>query len=356
MSTSQKGDEGTYTRNFNQIQFCKQREAWYDSYYNELESLEKIGKFKVVVRPTDEQVLQLVELFDIEFDPFKQKMKFKTRFAVRGDQELEGSYSTYAPVVDKLLIRLVLALVGILGFFSGQIDISTAFLYGDRKRKTYIVLPRGHKSRGEGDLVWVTECSIYGLRDSPRRWDKKINRKFRKYGLKPFILDQCLYRCPEKNLIVILYVDDIYYFAESKQVLKEFETYLDSFFNIKKTYKVKKYVGHEIDRIGDDKVFVHCKQYIKEALIKYDMLKCKPCRNPCIKGFQDTIIDTEELNDNQQFQSLLGTLSYISNLCRPDISYVTNYLARQCNKPKKAHLKLARRVFRYLKYSSNKGL
>ena len=54
--------------------------------------------------------------------------------------------------------------------------------------------------------------------------------------------------------------------------------------------------------------------------------------------------------------SLVGTLSYISNLCRPDISFIVNYLSRQSHKATQAHLKMARNVFRYLKYTKKYGI
>ena len=62
------------------------------------------------------------------------------------------------------------------------------------------------------------------------------------------------------------------------------------------------------------------------------------------------------LFDRTKFLSILGGLSYITNVARPDIAYVTNYLARCSAQPRMYQLKLAKRVLTYLYTTRDRGL
>ncbi len=103
-------------KSFYDIKYCKEENKWRESYYAELNSLETIGKFKVIEAPADVDILSLVELFDIKYDAITGKLKYKVRFAVRGDLELQQSYSTYSPVKGQLIVRLTFAIVAIFGY------------------------------------------------------------------------------------------------------------------------------------------------------------------------------------------------------------------------------------------------
>ena len=59
--------------------------------------------------------------------------KFKARFCARGDQQLEGVdfFETYAPVVQRTTVRMVLILENLLKLKSKQGDVTAAFLHAD---------------------------------------------------------------------------------------------------------------------------------------------------------------------------------------------------------------------------------
>ncbi len=62
------------------------------------------------------------------------------------------------------------------------------------------------------------------------------------------------------------------------------------------------------------------------------------------------------LNDLTLYQSLVGTLHYINSLCRPDISYITNYLARKTRSASSRDLQIAKNVMVYLLTTANEGI
>ena len=60
--------------------------------------------------------------------------------------------------------------------------------------------------------------------------------------------------------------------------------------------------------------------------------------------------------DRKLFLSLVGSLMYIGNLVRPDITYCVHWLARQSVAPSFRHFKLAKAVLGYLYHTRDKGL
>ena len=74
--------------------------------------------------------------------------------------------------------------------------------------------------------------------------------------------------------------------------------------------------------------------YTERLLAEQGMSDCKPVRTPgshLVKATED-----EEALDQQLYQSLVGSLMYLSTCTRPDIAYAVGTLARYSSKPSKA--------------------
>ena len=92
-------------------------------------------------------VLDSVWAFKIKRFPDGLVKKFKARFCVRGDQQLEGVdfFETYAPVVQWTTICLMLTLEVLLNLKSKQGNVTAAFLHADLdpEEKIYVEMPLG---------------------------------------------------------------------------------------------------------------------------------------------------------------------------------------------------------------------
>lgn len=60
--------------------------------------------------------------------------------------------------------------------------------------------------------------------------------------------------------------------------------------------------------------------------------------------------------DKIPYSSAVGALLYLANATRPDISYAVGQTAKYCASPQPAHWKGVKRIFRYLKGTSDLGL
>ena len=80
------------------------------------------------------------------------------------------------------------------------------------------------------------------------------------------------------------------------------------------------------------------------------MQDCKPVSTPVSVASKLVLAaDKDEYVDLQLYQSLIGSLMYLSVSTRPDITYAVGNLARFSSKPTKEHSTALKCVLRYLK-------
>ncbi|XP_068503904.1 uncharacterized mitochondrial protein AtMg00810-like [Phaseolus vulgaris] len=102
-------------------------------------------------------------------------------------------------------------------------------------------------------------------------------------------------------------------------------------------------------------IFVCQSKYCKDILKKFEMEACKVAATPmstnCYLG-----VDEAGLEVNQSmYKGLIGSLLYLT-ASRPDIMFVVCLCARFQSCPKESHLKVAKRILKYLKGTISMGL
>ena len=104
-----------------------------------------------------------------------------------------------------------------------------------------------------------------------------------------------------------------------------------------------------------DGIFLSQSKYVKTILQKYSLENCSVSKTPMATGNK---LDSDKDGisvDIKTYRGMIGSLLYLT-ASRPDIMFATCFLARyQCD-PKESHLKAVKRVFKYLKGTSELGL
>lgn len=96
------------------------------------------------------------------------------------------------------------------------------------------------------------------------------------------------------------------------------------------------------------------KLIIMKVLEKFNMVDCKPAKNPLEKGIK--LPKSEIKNENLHYRNLIGCLMYIAVCSRPDIAHAVSMLSQFNESHSEVHWKAAKRVLRYLKGTLNYGL
>ena len=102
-----------------------------------------------------------------------------------------------------------------------QMDVVTAFLYGESEEEIFMEQPPGFEKKKE-NLVCRLKKSLYGLKQSPRQWYKLLDQFLRDKRYRRSDVDPCIYVKGDKDLIMIaLYVDDLIIASKSEKKLCE---------------------------------------------------------------------------------------------------------------------------------------
>nr|GFA47434.1 retrovirus-related Pol polyprotein from transposon TNT 1-94 [Tanacetum cinerariifolium] len=96
----------------------------------------------------------------------------KARLVAQGHTQEEGiDYDeAFAPVARIEAIRLFLAYASFMGFTVYQMDVKSAFLYGNIDEEVYVMQPPGFQDPEFPTRVYKVEKAMYGLRQAPRAW------------------------------------------------------------------------------------------------------------------------------------------------------------------------------------------
>ncbi|WKA03451.1 hypothetical protein VitviT2T_021558 [Vitis vinifera] len=113
------------------------------------------------------------------------------------------------------------------------------------------------------------------------------------------------------------------------------------------------FLGIEISQTADG---LHLSQshYALTILERANMVDCKPMSTP-LEAKTKTSPNNVLLEDPSYFRGLVGALQYLT-LTRPDLSYSVNYASQFMHAPTLVHLKMVRRILRYVKGTIDIGL
>ena len=121
-------------------------------------------------------------------------------------------------------------------------------------------------------------------------------------------------------------------------------------FPMKDLGDVKKCFGLNVIRDRVNRIFtLDQEEYINSILKNSRMDNCEQCYTPMEKGTNATLTKSESCDISLPYRSLVGSLMYLYQATRPDISFAVNILSRFSNCYQQEHWNAGKRVLRYLR-------
>ena len=338
---------------------------WREAIKNEFESLKFNNTWKIAELPKNEKAIPSKWIFKIKKNSKGEIGRYKARLVAKGCAQRKGlDYDeTYSPVIRYTSVRFLLALSAKLDLDIDHMDAITAFLQGELKENIYIIPPEGYENLN-GKVLKLNK-SIYGLKQSSRLWNQKLDKTLKEIGMAQSRVDPCIYfrLCKAKLLIVAVYVDDLLVFTNCQEFKTNLKTKLQDNFNMKDLGAATSFLGISIERNRKEgKIWINQEQYINNMLNRFGMTNSNVLSTPLDMNQKLSRKNSPKSQDekdemiNVPYQELVGSLLFAAQVSRPDISYAVNFISRFNNDPGKLHWMAAKRILRYLKGSSKAKL
>jgi hypothetical protein len=339
---------------------------WLKAMKEEMGSLQKHGTWVLVQKPKDCNVVGCRWVLGIKRHADGSNERYKARLCAQGfTQEYGVDFEeTYSPVAHFNSIRLFIAIAVWMKMEVEQMDVNTAFLNGDLEEEIYMKQPPGFEVKGKESFVCKLQKSLYGLKQSPRQWNRVMDKFLNQNGFKNCAADTCIYiKKDGKDVTMIsLYVDDLLIGSTSSKMMQDTKQLLNKRFEMKDLERLKFCLGIEFVWDKNGSCHLRQRQYILDILKRFNMEDCKPVATPMQAGVKLTkdmcaksAEDIQEMK-NVPYRSAVGSLIYLVTGTRPDIAVAVSEVSRFLENPGQQHWKAVKRILRYLKFTLDMSL
>ena len=280
---------------------------------------------------------------------------FKARLVAKGYAQKHGIHydKTFSPVVKFQSVRVLLAFALQNDLLLHQMDVVTAFLNGTTEEDIYMQQPDGYLQQGKEHLVCKLKKSLYGLKQSPRCWNKVLTEFLTSVSFVQSSADPCIYvqggDCP---IVVAAYVDVLIITAKTEEEMQQVKQLFQSRFMMMDMGELHNCLGIVITYVVGELIELHQKQYIEKMLKKYQLEDVKSVSTPADTNVRLQKNDgVSKAVDPVLYQSMIESLLYAAVGTRPDISHAVGVVSKFSSKPSEAHLTAVKRIYRYVKGS-----
>lgn len=347
-------------RSFKEAMRSRQSVHWWRAMVKEMGNLRGAGTFKLVSKASIQgrRPIGSKWVFKTKRNTDGSVTEYKARLVAQGFTQKAWEYGeTFAPVVKGTTERTLLALAAVWDLELHGMDVSAAFLQGEMKEVVYISQAEGFVEPGQEEDVCQLTGNLYGLKQAGRTWWEAMDKTLRGFGFGRSAFDHSLYwRVDTGGIALIgLYVDDLTLAFSNPTTLQEFKDAISSVYKMKDLGELTHIVGLKVERDRRKKrLWVGQGHYVKEVLEKWGMSACSPNKVPLspkadLPALKIDSPDRLSPSEVTSFQSLLGSLNYLSVMTRPDITFAVNYLSRYQAHPGPAHMSALKGVLRYLR-------
>ena len=254
---------------------------------------------------------------------------------------------------------MILAIACEHGWPVWQLDGPVALLQSKIEgRDVYVKMAPGQEVKdlktGE-PMVYKLKRSLCGLAQSPVLWTDIINAAMLTVGLTPTQSDPCVKTYEVEDILVILSlcVDDILIIGNDEKIVKQLKKALTNRFAVTDMGEVSLILGMKVTRHYRQGTLSICQvDYVNSILERFGMKDCNPVHSP---GYGSEISNEQpessllDTTGTKLYQAMVGSMLYVTQCTRYDMSYAVNQRARACSKPAQAHMTAPKHALRYLK-------
>lgn len=284
----------------------KQRKRWKIAAEEEMESHKKNRTWDLIEKPEKAKLIGCKWLFKLKPGiPGVEDERYKGRLVAKGYSQTEGiDYNEiFSPVVKHVSIRFMLSVVLNLDFELEQMDVKTAFLHGTLEERILMTQPEGFIKPGDENKVCLLRKSLYGIKQSPRRWNQRFDGFMKDQLFERCNRDPCVYfrdAQTSKAIYLLLYVDDMLIASGNKKTIQELKDRLSGEFEMKDLGKASRILGMDIIRDRKKGTLILSQgKYIQKVLKTFGMQGAKSVMTPTSSQFSLRSLTEKEWKEEE---------------------------------------------------------
>jgi hypothetical protein len=192
---------------------------------------------------------------------------------------------------------------------------------------------------------------LYGLKQAPRLWQKKLSETLVRLGFRPLHTDNCVYikTWPDGGLVILItYVDDMLVVGPQTERISQVKKELMHAFQMEDMGAATYFLGVRIVRNRAERSITLIQDaYIEKILTKYGMQDAKPTSTPMQLGALNLMVTNPNQatkGDIEEYQSKMGSITYLAIQTRSDIAFECSVLSRFLTNPSQNHINAAKLV------------
>lgn len=128
--------------------------------------------------------------------------------------------------------------------------MKSTFLHGDLQEEVFVDQTPSYIKVGNEHKVYKLKKAVYGLKQAPQAWYRRIDTYFSKEGFKKCPFEHTLFVKIDdggKMLVVCLYVDDLIYTRNDSAMFEKFKKSMMVEFDMSDLGMMRYFLGIEVE-------------------------------------------------------------------------------------------------------------
>ncbi|KAI7950972.1 hypothetical protein MJO29_009646 [Puccinia striiformis f. sp. tritici] len=259
-------------KNHKQAMRSQEDTDWKEAERKEYKNMDNHNAWIERPRQEDDLPIPSTWAFRKKLGADNEVVEFKARICAQGFRQTFGLdfHAKYAPTGRPVSLRYLVSFAINNDYKIHQLDVRSAFLTCPLEDKVTMLPPPGYE--GDKNNVFELKKAVYGLRQAPLVWYKRLTDFLKSIGFKISVSDPCVFwREEESNkpkTWIYCHVDDLVIISKNPLI---FKAEIEKEFAIKYMGEAEFLLGMKINR-KENSVTINQLQYIERKLAEYDLL------------------------------------------------------------------------------------
>ena len=335
------------------------RDAAIKAYHTEMDSLQKtiLKRIDPKLHPNMAQVMREATpcrvLLDVKRNGTVKARAVKQGFKEDKERADGADFNYYSHVAKMDTIRTVILRPNRRDRVLAVKDVRTAFLQSDQYEGFVKYLTIKNPLTGMWEY-YEQSGPIYGEASAPIRWENTLIPWLMEQGFERGENEKSVLYHAERDLALVVYVDDVLADGERTQVDWIFQL-MDERFDCKDAEYLTKetpldYVGIEVE-MTDERIYMHMDKYIQNCIQALNLEGAKTSKAHRRPISRSVFTQEEKLTpgEHHYFLRALGMLGWLANTARPDVAYTHSRIGQHAATPTQEAMSAVTEAFLYLK-------